>query len=131
MLKLHIEGEEGKVEYELFGMKMSDPIKYKNFRKEVDGKEVDAFCVVKTVQQELLCGKCNIKVNTDHHESCPICKTTFRSIMENNSKFNEGCDTKKAEMSTSMQKTYTEWLQKWCVECDVDFESITNGTYQG
>jgi len=118
--KLHTEEVDGKIEYELFGATMSDPMKYKNYRKEVDGKEVDAFCAVQTIPQEMTCGTCHIKINTDKHNECPICKTTFREMIITNRKYNDGIAEKRAEMGKEFQESYTEWLKEWSEECGVD-----------
>jgi hypothetical protein len=120
LLKLHVEEKDGKVEYELFGMAMSDPVKYKNYRKEVDGEEVDAFCIYQIVPQEITCGKCHIKINTDKHEDCPVCHQSFRDMIIVNRDFNDRCADKKNEMNTRFQEEYNGFLAELKKELGVD-----------
>ena len=108
-------------EYELFGHTNGDPMKYKNYRK--DGK--DAFCLYQTVPGEVTCGKCHIKINTEYHEHCPTCLTSYDSMLKDNRKFNDGCSDKKAEMHTRLQDEYSAWLEPWCKECNQSFDMLT------
>ena len=123
MPKVHIEYDEKdkeKVLYELYGMAMSEPVKYKNYRKEVDGKETDAFCIYQIVPQEITCGKCHIKINTDKHDDCPVCHQSFRDMIIVNRDFNDRCADKKSEMNTRFQEEYNGFLAELKKELGVD-----------
>jgi hypothetical protein len=108
-------------EYELFGNGMSDPLKYKNYKK--DGK--DAFCIYQTVPGEVTCGRCHIKINTEYHDNCPTCLTTFHTLLEDNRAFNDGCSDKKAEMHERLQAEYNEFLVEHCKKHNQSFDMLT------
>ena len=126
MISLHKDDE-----YELFGNSNSDPLKYKNYKKDVgvDGASVivDAFCIYQTVPPEVTCGRCHIKINTDYHDNCPTCLTSFHSLLEDNRAFNDGCADKKQELHERNQKEYSEWLEGHCKEHNQSFDMLTMG----
>lgn len=108
-------------EYELFGPSNLDPMKYKNYQK--DGK--DAFCIYQRVPQEIACGNCSIKIHSEVHEGCPVCKKTFRTMIEDNRKFNDSISDKKAKMNQDFQDEYLPWLKELCIECNQDYDMVT------
>ena len=99
-------------EYMLYGEALGHNVKFKNYKKELNGKTVDAFKICNTEEEFMHCAHCGIKYETKNHEERPVCKRPTRDIIDINRQFSDKLENYRLklvkEYQTEMKEKYAK-----------------------